>query len=146
MISLLRVLAALVFALCLALPGIGGDGDGGENGGGTGVWVLPRAGFLTPPATGAPRATLSISVNQDCLLQLSPEMGAATGTFVDDVSGSPVSLGISGSTARIPCALLQSLANMTVRTATVLVSDAAQLGYVIEITVHMDGTATLHVL
>lgn len=144
MTSLLRLLAALALAICLALPGVGDDG--GENGGGTGVWVLPRATYLTPPCGGAPRASLlAHSIHQDCVMQVSEEVGAATASFVDNLSGVPCALPVVGTSVRIPAALLQSLAGLSLPTATVLIADAAQIGYVIHITVNGDATATIRV-
>jgi hypothetical protein len=144
MIPSLRLFALLVFALCLALPSIGGDGEGGENGGGTGVWVLPRAGYITPPSGMPPRMLRTISMAQDCLLEMEPSVGVASGTFVDDVLQLPVALTINGMVARIPSDLLQSLSSASA-SATVLLADASQLGYLIEITANGNGTATLAV-
>ena len=144
MTTLIRILVALAFVISLALPGIGGDGP--ENGGGTGVWVLPLGTCLTPPGGAAPRAIKTIGTAQDFVMQMSPEVGTATGTFVDNVSAVPVALPVSGSQVRIPAALLQSLVGLTNPTATIVIADDAQVGYVIYVTVFANGTATLRVL
>lgn len=145
MASFFRLLAAFAVAICLALPGVGSEG--GENGGGTGVWVLPRATFLTPPSGAAPRDMLAAhNITQNCVMQMSEEVGIATATFVDDMSGIPVELAVNGSIVTIPAVLLQSLVGLSTPTATVLIADAAQMGYVIQILARTDGTATIRVL
>ena len=139
---LLRVLAALALALALALPAVGDEG--GENSGGMGVWVLPRPSFV-PPLPAVSRATRPFSITRDCVLQLSADCGPASGTIVDDVTGVPVALQVSGSTVRIPAALLQALAQDSTSTATAIISDSQQLGYVIKITFTGQGSASVTV-
>jgi hypothetical protein len=143
MAALLRVLVATALAIALALPGV--SDEGGENSGGLGVWVLPRASFV-PPIPATPRDTRSAhSISQDCVMQLSSECGAAAGTFVEDMAGVPVALQVTGSTVRIPAALLQAMALHPSATATVIVTDSQQLGYVVRIAMNGNGTATIRV-
>ena len=70
----------------------------------------------------------------------------ATATFVDSISQVPTGLVVSGRQVQIPATLLQALAPFAGATATVVIADASQLGYVIQITVHANNTATLNVL
>jgi hypothetical protein len=109
------------------------------------VWVLPRASHLAPPCTVA-RDTKTVSLANDIDLMMSEDIGSATATFVDDVTHVPVSLSVVGLRVRLPAALLQALVGCSPPTATVMITDAAQLGYVIQITVNNNNTATLRVL
>lgn len=143
MTSLIRVLAAIAFAICLALPGVGSDG--GENGGGTGVWVLPRATCLTPPIGAAPRDQKTVPIQADLQMQMSAEVGVACATFIDDTSGVPMALSVTGSLVTIPATLMQSLAGLSSPSGTIVIADAMQVGYVIQIVVHSNGTATIRV-
>jgi hypothetical protein len=129
--------AVFVWALLIAfaLPGIGNDG--GENGGGSGVWVLPRACFLTSQTgSSAPLAFATRPMNQDLVMTMSAEVGVASGTFLEALSSVPVAVPVVGSTVRVPASLLQALALLQLPQATVVVSDAAQFGYVLKITVN----------
>jgi hypothetical protein len=144
MVSVLRVLVAAALALVIALPGVGFQGPG-TNSGGVGVWVLPFAAPLTPPG-GEPRATRTgLSIAQDCVLELSPDCGPVVATFVDDMTGEPVALHVSGSLVRIPASLMQALVGLPQPTATIVIADSEQRGYVIEITVAAGGTASVRV-
>jgi hypothetical protein len=132
--SLCKAVFVCALLLAFALPGFGDDG--GENGGGSGVWVLPRACFLTPlSGSTPPLASMQRSINQDLVLQLSAEVGVASGTFLESLASVPVAVPVSGSTARVSASLLQSLALLPVPQATVVISDASHLGYVLKITV-----------
>ncbi len=143
MAALLRLLAAVAMAVALALPGV--SDEGGENNGGVGVWVLPRASCV-PPIAAAPRAVRNgVPIAQDCLMKVSDECGPTAATFVDDMSGLPVSLHVSGSVVRVPASLLQALAAMPLPTASVLITDSQHVGYVALIAVHANGTATIRV-
>ncbi len=142
--SLTRVLVAVALAIWLALPGVGGDG--GENGGGTGVWVLPRAQFLTQQLGAVPRASLSQhNLAQDVFMQLSPEIGVAMATFVDSATGVPVALPVNGTIVRLPANLLQAMAAAHVSTASILITDAVQVGYLITIVI-VNGKANIFVM
>jgi hypothetical protein len=145
MITVARWLVAFALAICMALPVLGGEG--GENGGGTGIWILPRANFLTMNAGSvAPRDARPFSIQQDVLLQVSSEMGSCSATFMDQVSGSPVALQVTGSVVRMPAALLQLLGSMPNKTAYVTIADATQLGYLVRITVDaVTGIAVVQV-
>ncbi len=108
--SLLRLLAALALAIWVAVPVVGSDG--GDNAGGTGIWILPRATCLasgmevTPPRA----AKVLTTFNHDVVMQVSSECGAVVATFVDDLSGQPVSLATFSGQVRIPASLLQAMA------------------------------------
>ena len=77
-------------------------------------------------------------------LQLASGMGTAVATFIDSVSGMPISLPVAGSLATCPSCLLQALAVGVVHSANILITDASLTGYLIEVTVDpATGTATL---
>jgi hypothetical protein len=146
--SLSRILLALALAVWVALPGVGSDG--GENAGGTGVWILPRACWLNSGlGMGAPRDSrvLQAPLTADCAMMMSVEVGNAVATFVDTLSGVPVSLPVSGSLVRLPVSLLHALSQSPQPTANVLITDAAQVGYVIHISIDpQTGNATIRVM
>jgi hypothetical protein len=136
MTSMLRVLLATVLVAWIAQPTIGG---GGENAGGSGVWILPRPGALacssgTPQ--GAPRAQFTVvGLASDLRLQISSEMGLAVASLVEDLTGTPMPLQVSGLVVEIPTEMLLAIGAQSPSEASVLISDANQLGYVLELEV-----------
>src|SRR5262245_21978097 len=140
---LTRILAALALAIGLALPAVGGEG--GETGGGTGVWVLPLSRSVTFGALGAPRDHRSFGITQDIVMQCSSQGGIASATFVDDLTAVPQSLPVSGSQVRVPTSLLQSLTELPSPSGTILIVDAAQLGYVMRLSINAQNQATIEV-
>jgi hypothetical protein len=143
--SLLRPLVALAVAVWLALPLVGNDG--GNNAGGTGIWILPRATFLASGMSqSTPRATKDLLANgQDVVMEVSSECGECSATFVDELSGQPVALQTSGGLVRLPAALLQSLACAAGTKAHIVITDANQLGYLLTIDRREDGSLILKV-
>ncbi len=143
MILLLRNLLVLLVAVCLAIPTI--CDEGGENNGGTGVWILPAcANVTTPRAT--PRGSWTFSgAGSDVQLVVAAEMGAPSAMLVDDVSGVPVALAASGRTVTIPKSLLQALHQSSIRAASVIIMDTAQCGYVLRLSILLDGKVNITV-
>jgi len=141
-----RVLVAIALAIWMALP-IFGD-DGGDNAGGTGIWILPRAGFLACDSPGAAvRAQRSVpSAGQDVLVAVSSNCGTCSATFLDELSGQPVSLQSFGGLVRIPASVLQALPPGSGIKAHLVISDATQLGYVMRIERREDGLLVVKVL
>lgn len=146
--AMIRNLVAALLALWLAMPSIGGEG--GENAGGTGVWILPRCEFLSgdPLANigqGAPQASQSFgSLNQNLSLNGSVECGQVVATLVDPLTGVPMSLPAIGRNAIVPATVLQGLRAAGVAEAQILIMDAARRGYVIHLCLDLPaGTATL---
>jgi hypothetical protein len=140
--ALNRLLLAVALLVWVALPGI--SGDGGENAGGTGVWILPRATPLAAVVPSAPpRADKLVSnLNQDLVMQVSAECGNVVGTFVDDIAAVPTALPVVGSLVRVPASLLQALVASGGTSAHVVVTDGNHVGYVIELTV-VQGTVVV---
>lgn len=143
--SLLRPLVAIALAVWLALPLFGSEG--GNNAGGTGIWILPRATFLASGMSqSAPRATKDLLANgQDVVMEVSSECGACSATFVDELSGQPVALQANGGLVRLPASLLQSLAGAAGTKAHIVITDANQLGYLLTIDRREDGSLVLKV-
>lgn len=142
-----RALLALLLAAWFTLPSTGDDG--GENAGGTGVWILPRSTFLAATACtggGVPREAKTFTLASDIVLALSSEVGEATATWIDEIAGVAVSLPISGGQVRVPATLLQALGNAPLRQATIVIADASHAGYVLEVDVAANGTVTVGVL
>lgn len=139
---LTRCLLALVLAIGLALPVVGGEG--GENGGGTGIWILPRASFLST-STMAPRDSRTVGLAADVVLRVSNEVGLCAATSVDSLTGLSVALPVSGNDVTIPAALLQSIASLPNKTSNVVIADASQVGYLLRITVTPAGAALIQV-
>lgn len=137
MTMLLRAFLAALLTMWIALPTPGSEG--GENAGGTGVWILPRATFLCSTAVPStpPKVEFTVaSLQSDLRLQLDSAMGIACGTLIDDVVGQAISLQVAGSLAVVPAATLQSLAGTTAPHATVIIADANHLGYLIRLIVN----------
>ena len=144
--ALLHCLLVLVTAVVVALPGRGDEG--GENAGGTGVWILPFCSQVTTGAQEAPstqpRLTIPVSdLNRDVRLDGSGELGQAVATCIDELSGCPTSLPVVGRSVTIPSVVLRSLSQARV-CANVLVMDAQHRGYCISVRVHpVTGAVTL---
>jgi len=149
--ALIRTLVATLLALWLAMPSIGGEG--GENGGGTGVWILPECQFfsggdpLANTVHGAPRASHCFnSLNQNLSLNGSVQCGQMVATLVEQVTAVPRSLPVIGRNAIVPASLLQSLRAAGVADAQILMIDASHRGYVINLRLDLAaGTVTLSV-
>ncbi len=132
MTYLLRVALVSLLALWLASPTTGSEG--GENGGGTGVWILPACVPMpetTLTGTQFRASHVVASVANDVVLRTSNEMGATVATFTDELSGTPVALTVVGHNVRCPRAALEALANSPLPSATIVCTDADQRGYVI---------------
>lgn len=130
---MIRTLLAFVLAVLVALPIVGSDG--GENGGGTGIWILPRATCLASGHGTTPVDQKSVpSLSADLVMQVSSECGACTATLVDDVTGLPVALPVVGSRIRVPASLLQALAAGSTK-ASIVVLDDAGMGYAMTLAV-----------
>lgn len=140
---LTRVLAALALAIGLALPVLGGEG--GETGGGTGVWVLPAGRYLSVGPFGAPRETRAFGITQDIVMQASSQSGVVSATFVDNLTGLPVSLPTLGAQVRISHSLLLSLSESSSPSGMIMIVDAQQLGYVMRLTINPQGQAIVEV-
>ena len=145
--ALARLTLVAVFSAWLALPGVGSDG--GENAGGTGVWILPRANFLASipctTATAEVRAACAIpSVAQSITVTTSSDLGVIVATLVDPVTGVPMPLATSGHDVVIPGSMLQNLRVAGCGSATIVIADDNHLGYVIEMSIDLAaGAATL---
>lgn len=120
----------MLLGVMLALPGIGGEG--GENGSGTGIWVLPRGTHLTPGAGGTPREVRTVQANQPCTMQMSFDVGQASAILVESMSGTSTSLSVNGSFLTLSASLLQALLNAST-TASIMVADELQFGYVLHL-------------
>lgn len=141
-----RVLVAIALAVWLALPILGNDG--GDNASGTGIWILPRASCLAVDSPDAAvRAQRNVtSAGQDLLVAVSSECGSCAATFLDELSGQPVSLQSVGGVVRIPAALLQALPDGSGTKAHVVISDASQFGYLMRVERRTDGSVVVKVL
>lgn len=133
MATLVRLLAVVVLGVVLALPGVGGEG--GENGSGTGIWVLPRGTHLAPGTSGPPREIRTVQAGQPCTMQMSFDVGQATAILVESVSGTSSALAVNGSFLTLSASLLQALLDASA-TATILVADELQFGYVLGLRAH----------
>lgn len=143
MIHLLRIVLAVFLAALLAVPTTGNEG--GENGGGTGVWILPRSSFLAEIDTGcqAFRSEFTAGSLSDLQFKVDALMGQPTATFVSDVDGSTYGLTVVGSIVRCPKELLQ--VGVGAR-GTILITDSSGRGYVLLLSVdEATGLVTIRV-
>lgn len=134
--AIARLLLAVFLAALIVLPTVGSEG--GENGGGTGIWILPRATFFSSGAgaeVGAiPRANQVFNnASQGMRLMMSDDVGSAVATLVDEVSGFPTALGIAGLQVTISSTLIQSMIAANNLRATIVVTDESQMGYYIKL-------------
>lgn len=139
-----RVLLVLAF---VALPALGVPGGGGDNAGGTGVWILPACATVsTSESLGQPRLSIAIAdPTRDAVLECAPELGAAVASGVDEMGGSPVLFTVVGRRVTLPGAWLSALSRTRVN-ADVVVADGAMAGYHIHVAVDpLDGKVQLHV-
>lgn len=150
MSALLRFLAAALLVSWLTSPTRGGEG--GENAGGTGVWILPRCTALAPSPgmggqTGAPQCTYTMSsLNAGLSLVASIECGTVVATLIDPGSGTPMALPASGRSALLSRTTIDGLRVAGVVSANIVMMDAARQGYVIYATFdYAANTATLAV-
>lgn len=141
-----RLLLLVGLILWVALPGV--SGDGGDNAGGTGIWILPQAGSLGTGVGGPPRAALAVpTLSQDITMKVSAECGHCTAVFVDSLSQVPVALTVTGTHIRIPAALLQSVSAAGCANANIVVTNAAHIGYAMQVIIDRGaGTAIIRVL
>ncbi len=138
-----RSLLSILFAMLVVLPGIGRAG--GDNAGGTGVWILPRASTLSPAMVSVatdPHAPISIeprevrlldNLQNNLALVASDDMGTPVATLVDGVSGAPIALPVEGRTATLTATMLQQLVGSGVTTATIILLDAQHRGYLVRL-------------
>lgn len=150
MTPLLRVLIAALLALGVVLPVFGGEGDGGENAGGTGLWILPRSTTLTSSSAqvgpgSQPRVPAMAlgSFGSDAKLRVSNECGAVVATLFAG-QAVPMDLPVLGQVVTMPAAVMQQLAAAQVTDATLVVVDAGSKGYVMRLLLDLAaGTAQL---
>lgn len=142
--ALLRIALASLLAIFMALPSLGGDG--GPNGGGTGVWVLPASSFLGATTVPNPRDThTSVSTSEDLVFKASDEVGAVVAVFFDDLTATPVALPVNGREITVPAALLTALSQRVGASANIVIADASLRGYVVKVLIAADRTATVRV-
>lgn len=142
--TLRRVLAAALLALWFAIPGVSGDGDGGENAGGTGVWILPRCtsissgssslGQLTQPRV-APLAIPDLT--HTVKFRVSDECGASIATLFDGQSALPVDLPVVGQYVELSAAVLQGLHAASIAESHIVVTDANARGYLMRLRIDL---------
>lgn len=140
----LRNILALMAAVWLAIPTPGNGG--GENNGGSGVWILPACAGLTVGQSSAPRAEHVVAnTSADIKVQVDNNMGTAAATFTDDLSGTTTGMQVTGRIVTVPKQLLQALQQSPVLSGTLLITDASQTGYFIRLTIQSDGKVRLQV-
>lgn len=146
--AILRLVLPVAFAAWLALPGV--SSDGGENAGGTGVWILPKPTFL---ASDSPSITTlaterksipNISATNTITLTAAAEMGAMTATMIDPVTGVATALPVSGHDITMRDSLLNGVRCAGI-TADIVVVDSQQQGYVIRVAFDASGTGTIKI-
>ena len=143
MTTIHRALLAVLFAAWLAMPSVGDEG--GENASGGGVWILPCAAVIDETAIhtngSAQRGQLAAhAVAADIRMQVASNMGTASAVLVTPLSSDPLPLAVEGSCVVIPRELLQTLA-VGKTCSRILIVDALQSGYVIDMVFDVAGSA-----
>ncbi|MCR9245313.1 MAG: hypothetical protein NXI31_09795 [bacterium] len=136
--NLLRILAVALAAVWLAAPSVGGEG--GENAGGTGVWILPACAPV-----GSPGVRSSFAVNtlaSDITMTMSPQIGNAVATAVDPRSGAVLPLSVRGRDVVITAEQLGGFRQAGVTVVDILISDDSRQGYHIRLDIHPTAGAT----
>lgn len=146
--KLVRYLSLLLAGLLLALPLL--SSGGGDNAGGTGVWVLPRqnsAGFLGGiPALSAPRDSKTVSLTGNPLvLGIASDMVNPIATLVDRQTQLGLPLQVLGNFVSIPATSLAQIAAMPGTIADCIILDASARGYLIKITALTTQTLNVEV-
>lgn len=138
-----RILAAALLALWLAIPGISGDGEGGENAGGTGVWILPRCSSLTSntPSNGllvsqVPPIALG-AMTTEARFRVSNECGATVASLFDGASGTPIALPVVGQYVVLPVSVMQGLLTARIAESDIVIIDAAHRGYLLHLSIDL---------
>jgi len=135
--ALIRTFVAALLALWLAMPSVGGEG--GENGGGGGIWILPHCDMLSgdPLANapvGTPRSSRAFAtLSQSVTMQGSNTLGQVVATLIDPVSCIPMPLPVLGRSATVPSSVLLGLQAAGIANAQIVIMDAAHQGYVIHV-------------
>jgi hypothetical protein len=131
-----RLTLAIALAVWVATPVVNCMGEGG---GGSGVWVLPRAGQFTSSVTPipgtSPRQTFSVANASQNIHLVVTEMGTAVATLTEESSSLTTPLAVVGAQVVIPSALQQALISSSCTLATIVIVDAAQCGYYIQLIV-----------
>ena len=145
--SKLSILPVLLAALVFALHAVGDEG--GENGGGTGVWILPACAFVNSGNVNeaeTPRLIISIDdPSQDVKLRVSGQLGSPTATYVDGTTGESQSLVVDGKQVVFPSGLLQVVSSGASEGGTIVIVDAQQNGYVIRVSATEGDEVTFRV-
>lgn len=144
--TLARFLLASLLALAIAMPGIGGEG--GENAGGTGVWILPHSRSLSGPMAPLTAGTLSRQVSdfsRDFTMTASEDCGELVAVATVVGTGQNLPLAVTGHDVRLSSQQLTSLRNANVTGLTIVISDSQNVGYVISVSGIATGTATFSI-
>jgi len=117
-------------AMCIAVPTVGGEG--GENAGGTGVWILPRSSFLCAPSAAAGESYTIQNFNRGLVLRVSPELGPVVAVITDSVSGVQIPLAVHGRDVILPASVLTGLVGAGVGDVSLVIFDSHQQGYCLD--------------
>lgn len=133
-----RVLVVLLAALWLAAPSVGGEG--GDNAGGTGVWVLPEASGLGGPGSSGPNCSREISnLEKDLKLTVANNVGSFVATVCEVGSGVVMPLATSGRDVLLPAATMVAFRNANVAEVEIVIADESLVGYRIRLTIEQNG-------
>lgn len=135
---LVRSLIACLLALWISAPTTGGEG--GENAGGTGVWILPTCGFLGGPGPGVGQSFAVSDPSKGVRFVVSEECGAVTALAVEPLSGISTPLSVNGRDVTLPASLLQAYVAGGVHLVRVVITDAAHCGYRIDLVLPSAGS------
>lgn len=147
--TLARILLTILLAIAIAVPSVGGEG--GENAGGTGVWILPRSsclsGFLAPnvcsPNVGSTHSVADMA--HDFTLRVDEECGEVVATAVDPATSASIVLAVSGRDVIVTPHLFDAVRGAGGAGLSIVISDAANRGYVITATLESSGAVTFSV-
>ncbi|MCA8948872.1 MAG: hypothetical protein KDE27_05175 [Planctomycetes bacterium] len=137
-----RLVVVLLAAVWLAAPSLGGEG--GENAGGTGVWVLPGGSSLGGNGQSGNLSREIPNLTKDFKLTVASNVGAFVATACEAGSGVIVPLASSGRDVLLPAAMLRGFRDENVAHVDIVIADSEMVGYRIRLSIPAAGeTATL---
>lgn len=137
---LLRILTVALAAAWLATPGVSGEGEGGENAGGTGVWILPGPCALGGgPALGASAVRQVPTLANDVTMTVSAQLGSVVATACEAGSGTVIPLSVSGRDVTFRGSTMRAFRDANVQVVEIVICDSSQQGYRIRFRIHPNG-------
>lgn len=130
-----RTLLAILVAVWVAVPTVGGEG--GENAGGTGVWILPASSFVGMPCWGPSGPSRQLTdFTKDLRMVVDPNCGQVLATVTDPLTAVVIPLTVCGRDVTLAASTLRAYSDAQVSSVVVLIVDSQQRGYYMTVTIN----------